>query len=105
MKKNNKTIILNVRVTPEERGAIQKKAYSSFRTVSAYMRDSALDKKIKVTTGADDVAAQLRALGNNVNQLAKLANSGYISAVDLSGVREELKEVWRLLNSLVQDAQ
>ena len=100
-----KSEILKFRVTPEEKEIITRKALSSYRLLSRYLRDCALDKKIIVINGIDTVAEELRRIGNNVNQIARAANSGYVSAVDLAETREELKAIWRSLNSLARDAR
>lgn len=97
-----KSEILKFRVTPEEKEIITRKALSSYRLLSKYLRDCALDKKIIVINGADTIAEELRRIGNNINQIARAVNGGYISAVDLTETREELKAIWRSLNSLAR---
>lgn len=105
MKKEPKTVILSCRVTPEQKEEIEYKALSSYRTVSMYLRDCALDKKIIVIKGADEVATELRKIGNNLNQIAREVNSGYLYEVNLAETREELKKVWQSLNSLTQEVR
>ena len=100
MKKEPKTEILRTRVSPEEREQIEYKALSSCRTVSHYLRDVALDKPIVVINGVDELAEELRRVGNNLNQITRAVNAGMISAVDLNETREELKKIWQSLNSL-----
>lgn len=102
LKKQAKTEIISTRVTPEQRKIIEEKAYSSYRTPSMYLRDCALDKKIIVIKGVDEVANELRKIGNNLNQIAREVNSGYLYEVNLTATREELKRIWQLLNSLTQ---
>ena len=102
---NAKTEILKFRVTPEEKEIITRKALSSYKLLSMYLRDCALDKKIMVINGADVVAEELRRIGNNVNQIARAVNGGYVSAVNLTETREELKAIWQLLNLLVRDVR
>ena len=100
-----KSEILKFRVTLEEKEIITRKALSSYRLLSRYLRDCALDKKIVVVNGADTIADELRRIGNNVNQIARAVNGGYVSAVNLTETREELKAIWRSLNSLARDAR
>lgn len=96
-----KSEILKFRATPEQKEAIEAKAKQSGMSVSKYLRACALDKPIVVIEGADKIADELRRIGVNVNQLAHAVNSGYIyDAVDLTGTRKELGNIWRLLNSL-----
>ena len=105
MKKQPKTEIISTRVTPEQREIIEEKAYSSYRTPSMYLRDCALDKEIIVISGVDEAANELRKIGNNLNQITREVNSGYLYEVNLTETREELKRIWQLLNSLTQEVR
>ena len=105
MKKQAKTEIISTRVTPEQREIIEEKAYSTYRTPSMYLRDCALGKKIIVISGVDDVANELRKIGNNLNQLTRAVNSGYCYEVDLREMREEVARIWQSLNSLTQEVR
>ena len=100
-----KTEILKFRVTPKEKEIINRKALSCNKTVSMYLRYCALEKEIKVITGADSIAEELRRIGNNINQIARGVNSGYITAVNLTETRKELIGIWQSLNLLVRGAQ
>ena len=100
-----KTEILKFRVTPKEKEIINHKALSCNKTVSMYLRDCALEKEIKIINGVDNVAEELKRIGNNINQIARGVNAGYITAVNLTETREELIEIWQSLNFLVRDAQ
>jgi hypothetical protein len=100
-----KTEILKFRVTSEEKEIITHKALSSYRLVSQYLRDCALEKPITVINGADNVAEELRRIGNNVNQIVRAVNSGYATEVNLTETREELRAIWQSLNSLLRTAR
>ena len=84
---------------------IEEKAYSSYRTPSMYLRDCALDKKIVVINGVDELTVELRRIGNNLNQLTRAVNSGYAYEVDLRETREEVARIWQSLNSLLQEVR
>ena len=105
MKKQTKTEIISTRVTPKQREIIEEKAYSSYRTPSMYLRDCALGKKIIVVKGVDEVANELRKIGNNLNQITREVNSGYLYEVNLTETKEELKRLWQLLNSLTREVR
>lgn len=100
-----KSEILKFRVTPKEKEIINRKALACNKTVSMYLRDCALEKDIKIVIGADSIAEELRRIGNNINQIARGVNAGYITAVDLTETREKMKEIWQSLNLLVRVAQ
>ena len=105
MKKQPKTEIISTRVTPEQRKIIEEKAYFSYRTPSMYLRECALDKEIIVVKGVDELANELRKIGNNLNQIAREVNSGYLYEVNLTATREELKRIWQSLNSLTREVR
>ncbi len=108
--KETRSEILRFRVKPEEREKIERKALSSYRTISTYLRDCSLGKRIVVTPGIDSLISELRRLGNNLNQIARAVNSGFIdvessAADDLSEIRKGVKQIWQSLNSLLRDAR
>ena len=54
-----------------------KKVDASDLSISEYLRRCALGKQIVVVNGLDDLARELRAIGNNLNQITRAVNSGY----------------------------
>ena len=100
--KETRNCIMKFRATEEEKDRIMKKVDASGLSISEYLRRCALDKKIVAVNGLDDVARELRAIGNNLNQIARAVNSGYIQAVNLQETEEVLGQLWQLLNSLQQ---
>lgn len=91
---------MKFRVTGEEAERIREMALSSYRLPSMYLRDCALGKEIFVFPHGDEIADELRHIGNNLNQLTRAANAGIIQVIVLSLMKEEVKRVWRSLNSL-----
>ena len=102
MKTQSRTAILSFRVTPEEKNKIIEKAFTSYREPSMYLRDCALQKQIVVIPGAEQIAGELRRIGNNLNQLTREVHSGFVSEINLTETREELNAIWRSLNALLQ---
>ena len=96
---------MKFRATEEEKDRIMKKVDASGLSISEYLRRCALDKKIVAVNGLDDVARELRAIGNNLNQITRAVNSGYIQAVNLQETEEVLGQLWQSLNSLQQSVQ
>ena len=105
MKKQAKTEILSCRVTPGQRKIIEEKAFASYRTPSMYLRDCALDKNIIVVKGVDELASELRKIGNNLNQLTRAVNAGFAYEADLRETREEVVRIWQSLNSFLQEVR
>ncbi len=99
MQKNQK---INIRVTENEKKKIEEKAKRCNMTISKFMISSCLKDKIVIVSGLDKVDAQLRKIGNNLNQLTKLSNERIVNVVDLNALRMEVNNIWQLLRQLVQ---
>ena len=93
---------MKFRATEEEKDRIMKKVDTSDLSISEYLRRCALDKPVIVMEGVDQIAYELRAIGNNLNQITRAVNSGYIQAVNLQETEEVLGQLWQSLNSLQQ---
>lgn len=93
------------RVTAEEKKWIEDRSYGHYQLISDFVRECVFKKEMIIITGADDVAAELRRIGNNVNQLARAVNAGYASQINLTETRKELEKIWQSLNSLLRVAQ
>ena len=90
MRKRNCTI--TIRCTEDERQRIYNKAKAHHLTLSDYVLRSALGKKIIVVEGLSEVLKSQKAIGNNLNQIALLANMGRLKAVDLKPLSEQHKQ-------------
>ena len=93
---------MKFRATEEEKDRIMKKVDASDLSISEYLRRCALDKPVIVMEGVDQIAYELRAIGNNLNQITRAVNSGYVHAVNLQETEEVLGQLWQSLNSLQQ---
>ena len=96
---------MKFRATEEEKSIIMKKVDASDLSISEYLRRCALDKPIIVMEGVDQIAYELRAIGNNLNQITRAVNARYIHAVNLQETEEVLGQLWQSLNSLQQSVQ
>ena len=99
MKKDSK---LNIRLTNKEKNLIEEKANKCKMTMTEFVIKSCLNSNIVIIDGLDKVDTELRRIGNNINQLARLANERIIQEVNLREVRIEVNQVWLLLKQLVQ---
>ena len=100
--KKNKNRHFNFRVNEKEYNVIKTKIEKSKLNTSKYLLRTAMDKDIIVIDGLEEIIIQLRKIGNNINQLAKLSNQGRLINVNLEDVKEEMKNIWQLLNLLIQ---
>lgn len=99
MNRNKK---INIRLTEKEKIMIQNNAKKCNMTITNYIINSCLKNKIIVINGLDKVDTELRRIGNNINQLTKLANERIIKTVELQEVKKEVNNIWQLLKQLVQ---
>ena len=85
---------MKFRTTEEEKSIIMKMVDASNLSISEYLRRCALEKQIVAVKGLNDVARELRAIGNNLNQITRAVNSGYVQAVNLQEMEEVLCQLW-----------
>ena len=96
--KKDKIII--IRVNEKEKKKLIEKSKIAKLSLSEYLIEQGLDKGIVIVDGLNEVVSELRRIGNNINQLTYLANSGRIYTVDLSDMKQEIGKVWNVINEL-----
>ena len=92
--------IITIRVSEKEKRKLIEKSEIAKLNLSEYLIEQGLDKDIVIVDGLNEVVTELRKIGNNINQLTYLANSGRIYTVDLSEVKQEIGKVWSVINEL-----
>lgn len=93
---------INIRLTEKEKSIIESKAKKSNMKITKFIVSSCLKDKIIIVNGLDKIDSELRRIGNNINQLTRLANEKIITVVDLKELRMEVNNIWQLLKQLVQ---
>ena len=88
------------RASEKERQELKLRAKKAKMSKSDYIRYCIFDKEITVINGLDDFSKQLKAIGNNLNQLTTRANMGHFEAVNLAETKEQLGAIYDLLTSL-----
>ena len=76
-------VTITVRCTEDERRKIRERAASRGLKLSDFVLRSALGKKIVVLDGFHELSKQLKAVGNNLNQLTRLCNEGRVKVAEL----------------------
>lgn len=76
---------------------IRKKAADAGMSITDYVILCAIDKKVINYDGLRELTAQVKKLGNNVNQLLILSRQGRINTVNLTSTQEELRKIYELL--------
>ena len=93
---------INIRLTEKEKSIIESKAKKLNMTITKFIVSSCLKDKIIIINGLDKVDTELRRIGNNINQLTRLANEKIITVINLKELRMEVNNIWQLLKQLVQ---
>ena len=93
---------INIRLTEKEKSIVESKAKKLNMTITKFIISSCLKDKIVIVNGLDKVDSELRRIGNNINQLTRLANEKIITVIDLKELRMEVNNIWQLLKQLVQ---
>lgn len=100
-----RSIMLTIRVTPEEKDAIKSAATKANLPVEAFARlvllrhpaDQIVIKQ--VDSGWSDAAREMAKIGNNINQLAHQANTyKHADIVTLRSCQTLLEELWLFVN-------
>ena len=93
---------INIRLTEKEKSIIEAKAKKLNMTITKFIISSCLKDKIVIINGLDNIDTELRRIGNNINQLTRLANEKIITVINLKELRMEVNNIWQLLKQLVQ---
>ena len=83
MKKNN---MITIRVTKQEKEKLIKNSQKAEMTLSEYLIEQGLERDIIIIEDVRNFVHELRKIGNNINQLTHLANSGMIKVVYLNSI-------------------
>ncbi len=98
---------MSIRVSERERRQIEEKAVATGMTPSAYIRTMLLEGGNVDTTIHDDrqkLLHELSAIGNNINQIARMANTNvFISKSDVQDVKEQLRQIQQLLLQYIRN--
>ena len=101
MRKRN--ISIPIRVTEKELSVIDKKAARARLSRTEYLITCALGKEITLIEDLKPILADLRRVGNNLNQLmTRLANMGKIQGVNLGECRAALEQTYTAIHTLAK---
>ena len=101
--KKEKTEIITMRIKPQYKQEIQRKAKQSQLTVTDYLTLCGMAKQIVQINGLDEILSELKAQGRNLNQLTTLANMGQIEIVDATKLLQVYANLYFKLNELLKE--
>lgn len=88
-----KDIKFSTRMASADREKIRTLAQKSGMSTSDYVTACCLGKRIVIMDGLKDVLRQQKAIGNNLNQLAVLANMGKVQFANLDAAAREFAKI------------
>lgn len=96
----NKDTTFSIRIASGDLDIIKKKARQARLSQSDYVTRCCLGRQVVVIEDLKEAAKQLRAIGNNLNQLTALVNMGRVSVTNLDGMAQELAAVSSALRAV-----
>lgn len=96
----NKDTTFSIRIASGDLDIIKKKARQARLSQSDYVTRCCLGRQVVVIDDLKEAAKQLRAIGNNLNQLTALVNMGRVSVTNLDGMAQELAAVSSALRTV-----
>jgi len=105
MKMRTRDVTITVRCTEDERRKSRERAASRGLKLSDFVLRSALGKKIVVLDGFWELSKQLKAAGNNLNQLTKLCNEGRVKVAELKECSRTLFDIYGRLGMMLKEVK
>ena len=90
MRKNKQ---FSIRISEQDLEAIRRKAAQAHMSQSDYVTACCLGKRIVILDGLKEVLRQQKAIGNNLNQLAVLANMGKVRFANLDAAAQAFAKI------------
>ena len=90
MRKNKQ---FSIRISSQDLETIRQKAAQAHMSQSDYVTACCLGKRIVILNGLKEVLQQQKAIGNNLNQLAVLANMGKVQFANLDAAAREFAKL------------
>ncbi|SCX15444.1 mobilisation protein (MobC) [Ruminococcaceae bacterium P7] len=102
MERERKTEKLLLRLTPTEKRNVAYHAQLMNVSVNEYISLLIRRKRIVICENIPELIYQIQKIGNNINQIAAIANTNqYISINNVSEVERLMKECYNLLNGFI----
>ena len=90
----------SIRIAAQDLETIRRKAAQAHISQSDYVISCCLGKKIIILDGLKEVLRQQKAIGNNLNQLAVLANMGKVQFANLDSAVQAFAKINTALREL-----
>lgn len=92
--------MLSIRISSDDLAALKSNADKAGLSDSEYVTACCLGKQMIVIDDLKEIIRQLKAIGNNLNQLTILAHMGRIQTVHLDRCASELAQISKRLQTV-----
>ena len=97
-----KDTTFSIRISKEDLELIKQNAKKARMSQSDYVTHCCLGRQIVVIEGVKELAKELRAIGNNLNQLTKRVHeTGRIYDADLEDIHRSQDRIWTAVEKVV----
>ena len=97
-----KDIKFSTRMAAEDRATIKALAKQSHMSMSNYVTACCLGQQIIIIEGLKEVLKELKAIGNNLNQMVTLAHIGKVTVINLGEVRLLLADIRTTIREIAE---
>ena len=98
----DKKIIVNFRMTQEEKKKLLAKAEEAHMSLSGYIISLSQSKRVVLKDEIGKLTVEISRIGNNINQIARVGNSQkYVYKAQLKYISDQLSQVEELLKKIL----
>lgn len=90
------------RISESSYKILKQKSRRGKVTMTEFLDRAITDKEIVVVDGVQELIAELKAIGRNLNQLTTLANMGKVDTVYLADTKAQLSNIYQKLSDICE---
>ena len=99
---NGKKVLINFRISLEEKKKLQAKAKQAHMSISSYIIALSENKKITVAENIPELLLEITRIGTNINQIAHIGNSQkYVNKQQLDEVLNLLEDIESIMQKIL----
>lgn len=101
---NGKKVLINFRISLEEKKKLQAKAKQAHMSISSYIIALSENKKITVAENIPELLLEITRIGTNINQIAHIGNSQkYANKQQLDEVLNLLEDIESIMQKILSE--
>ena len=101
---NGKKVLINFRISLEEKKKLQAKAKQAHMSISSYIIALSENKKITVAENIPELLLEITRIGTNINQIAHIGNSQkYVNQQQLDEVLNLLEDIESIMQKMLSE--